>query len=215
MTRAMTVLALACCLVVGVVAVSMSGRDVAGAPETKSSSPQADNPAANRAAKADRLPVAIAAETAGQTGSDQLSPAEPLREAFATDSPLNAPASDTVAPIAMPPLPSPRPKAADLPPPQKSYSLLSDMQIAALKERLQLTPAQAPYWPPVETALRDVARKIHARRMAGGPSGFAPEDIDQVKAAANPLLAKLREDQKREARSLARIIGLDAIASLI
>lgn len=211
MTRTMTILALVCCLVVGVLAAAMFGRDFVFAPDSKPSAPRADNsPVANRDAKADRLPVMVATKATVQTDTGQ--PA--LREAFADDSPVS-PTPDMIAPIAVPPLPSPRPKAADLPPPQKSYSLLSDMQIAALKERLQLTPAQAPYWPPVETALRDVARKIHARRTTGGPSGFNPEDIEQVKAAANPLLTKLREDQKREARSLARIIGLDAIASLI
>ena len=38
---------------------------------------------------------------------------------------------------------------------------------------------------------------------------------DARKAAAQPLLSKLREDQKREARALARVIGLEAVASLI
>ena len=144
MTRTMTILALVCCLVVGVLAAAMFGRDFVFAPDSKPSAPRADNsPVANRDAKADRLPVMVATKATVQTDTGQ--PA--LREAFADDSPVS-PTPDMIAPIAVPPLPSPRPKAADLPPPQKSYSLLSDMQIAALKERLQLTPAQAPYWPP-------------------------------------------------------------------
>jgi hypothetical protein len=91
------------------------------------------------------------------------------------------------------------------------------MQIAALKGRLQLTRAQEPYWPAVESALRDVARKVHARHSAapGTPANLGPADIQQIKTAAQPLLTRLREDQKREARSLARVIGLEAVASLI
>ena len=47
---------------------------------------------------------------------------------------------------------------------QKAYTLLSDEQIAGIKERLRLSSDQEYYWPAVETALRAVARKIHASR---------------------------------------------------
>jgi len=103
---------------------------------------------------------------------------------------------------------------------QRSYTLLSDAQIAGIKERLQLSAAQAKYWPAVEAALRAVARKMHALKQANPHSHTiaiskdAPE-MQQLKTAATPLLAQLREDQKREVRSLARIIGLDAIAARI
>ena len=49
---------------------------------------------------------------------------------------------------------------------QKSYALLSDVQIAGIKERLKLSSSQESYWPAVETALRGIARKIHATRKA-------------------------------------------------
>ena len=82
-----------------------------------------------------------------------------------------------------------------------------------------LTPAQEALWPGVETALRSFAKAMHDRRQAN-PAG-APlleadsAEVEQLKAAAQPLLAQLREEQKREVRSLARIIGLDAVASQI
>jgi hypothetical protein len=115
------------------------------------------------------------------------------------------------------PLPLQSPKFAGRPPLQKNYSLLSDVQIAALKGRLQLTATQEKYWPTVETALRNAAKKIHDQRSVapGAPANLDADDIQQLRTAAMPLLGQLREDQKREVRSLARIIGLEAIASMI
>ena len=72
----------------------------------------------------------------------------------------------------------PKPKAAAKPQPQKNYALLSDMQIAGIKERLKLSSAQESYWPPVETALRAVARKIHATRQANPNATGVPIDPD-------------------------------------
>jgi hypothetical protein len=114
----------------------------------------------------------------------------------------------------------PKPKAAGKPQPQKNYALLSDIQIAGIKERLKLSSAQESYWPPVETALRAVARKIHAKRQvdpnaAGVPIDPEAEEVQQLKSAAMPLLFQLREDQKNEVRSLARIIGLEKVAAMI
>jgi hypothetical protein len=214
--RTMTITALACCLVIGVAAAGILGRDHIPAVPFFSSPPPPPvdpGPVANRDGKTDRLPVAIPpapAEVASAAAG------EPLRQALATDSPVDAEVLPTVAPIAHPPLPHPRPKLANQLV-QKNYSLLSDMQIAALKGRLQLTRAQEPYWPAVESALRDVARKVHARHSAspGTPANLGPADIQHIKTAAQPLLTRLREDQKREARALARVIGLEAVASLI
>ena len=40
-------------------------------------------------------------------------------------------------------------------------------------------------------------------------------EVQQLKSAAMPLLFQLREDQKSEVRSLARVIGLEKVASMI
>jgi ABC-type transporter Mla MlaB component len=98
--------------------------------------------------------------------------------------------------------------------------LLSDAQIAGIKERLKLSPDQESYWPAVEDALHAIARKIHATRQTDPKAGNVPIDPDgaevqQLKSAAMPLLFQLREDQKREVRSLARLIGLEKVASMI
>ena len=114
----------------------------------------------------------------------------------------------------------PKPKAAAKPAPQKNYALLSDAQIAGIKDRLKLSSSQEYYWPAVETALRAVARKIHAKRQGDPAAGGMPidpdsEEVQQLKSAAMPLLFQLREDQKNEVRSLARLIGLERVASMI
>jgi hypothetical protein len=126
---------------------------------------------------------------------------------------------DAETPQTLAPQPA-KPKVAAKPAPQKSYALLSDVQIAGIKERLRLSSSQESYWPGVETALRAVARKIHAAKLSD-PSATAAQldpdcqEVQQLKSAAMPLLFQLREDQKDEVRKLARIIGLEKVASAI
>ena len=124
--------------------------------------------------------------------------------------------------MATPPAPTAqtKPKLVTKPAAQKSYALLSDAQIAGIKERLKLSSDQEYYWPAVESALRAVARKIHATRQAdpnatGAPIDPDAEEVQQLKSAAMPLLFQLREDQKREVRMLARLIGLEKVAAQI
>ena len=141
---------------------------------------------------------------------------EPLRQAYASTAPSDIGAPNITAAPAAPP----KPKAVNKPAVQKNYALLSDVQIAGIKERLKLSPDQESYWPGVEKALRAIARKIHSTRQADPAAGTPPidpdaEEVQQLKSAAMPLLFQLREDQKREVRSLARIIGLEKVASMI
>jgi hypothetical protein len=209
----MTILALVCVLVVGATAATILGRDVIPSFGFESPATVAIGPSSNRESKKDKLPLAMAALPPAD--SPQALP-EQLRQAFASDSPF-APQPPKIAAPSSIPLPVEKPKAATKPAVQKSYALLSDIQIAGIKERLKLSPAQEQHWPGVESALRAVARKIHLTRQAdpGAPIDPDSAEVAQLKSAAMPLLMQLREDQKREVRSLARIIGLEAVASLI
>jgi hypothetical protein len=213
----MTILALACFLVVGAAAASILGRDSVPAVRSGSLPAVAKGPALNREGKKDKLPLAMAALPPPGDNSQALP--EQLRQAFASDSPFSPQPPKIAAPSSIP-LPVEKPKAAAKPAVQKSYALLSDIQIAGIKERLKLSAAQEQHWPGVESALRAVARKIHATRQANPNATGAPIDPDsaevqQLKTVAMPLLVQLREDQKREVRMLARIIGLEAVASQI
>ncbi|MDB5617242.1 MAG: hypothetical protein JWQ24_1480 [Tardiphaga sp.] len=167
-------------------------------------------PVSNRENKKDRLVAGADAQA--------LLANDPLRQAFASDSPLAGRGNTVLPPIVIPSQQPAKPKLGS-PPAQKNYSLLSDAQIAAIKGRLNLTAAQQQNWPAVEEALRAVARKIHVSRQVNSasspPIDPASAEVQQLKSAAMPLLFQLREDQKREVRSLARLIGLNAVASAI
>jgi glycine/D-amino acid oxidase-like deaminating enzyme len=216
----MTTIALACCLVVGAAAVSILGRDsvpeVAGAMVTASA--VVEDQISNREIKADKLIVAAGPPAPAEPSRTGAIPGEPVRQAFAA----SAPAEIEGLKLTEPPAPSapPKPKVVNKPPLQKPYALLSDAQIASIKERLKLSSSQESYWPAVENALRAVARKIHATRQAdpnGSGAIIDPEaaEVQQLKSAAMPLLVQLREDQKREVRTLARLIGLEKVAAAI
>jgi hypothetical protein len=226
LTKSITVIMLTCFLVMGAAATSILSRESMQAVDAATPALVAKSPVANRESKRDRLAVtsfALASlEPAPSRGTN-----ESLRQAYAASS-----AADIEAAKAVAALPQVAPSAAPSklkvesakpppPPAQKSYALLSDGQIAGIKERLRLSSSQESYWPAVETALRAVARKIHVARQgnpnAGGAAQIDPDsdEVQQLKSAAMPLLFQLREDQKEEVRKLARIIGLDKVASAI
>jgi hypothetical protein len=247
LTRAITLVALTCFLVVGAAATSILSRDSVPMPRIQAvaSEPAFTTPVSNKEGKKDRLAVASFALAAYEPPQAQAlqagAPQSPvqaqlqaearaaipdltasLRQAYASTAPADAGVPQLNEPAAAPPSPppAPKPKAASKVPLQKNYALLSDAQIAGIKDRLKLTSSQQYYWPAVETALRAVARKIHARRQAdpgatGMPIDPDSEEVQQLKSAAMPLLFQLREDQKNEVRSLARIIGLDKVAAMI
>ena len=246
LTRAITLVALICLLVVGAAAASILGRNSVPMPrsQTVASESGYSAPVSNKEGKKDRLAVASFALAAYEPPQVQTlqapvpqSAAQAQLQAEAkaaipdlSASPRQAYASTAPADVGMPQLnepaaapavsAAPKPKAVNKPALQKNYALLSDAQIAGIKDRLKLTSSQQRYWPPVETALRAVARKIHAKRQSGPGASDTPidpdsDEVQQLKSAAMPLLLQLREDQKNEVRSLARIIGLDKVAAMI
>jgi len=117
--------------------------------------------------------------------------------------------------------PQPPRKPTRLPPPSTTSGLLDDAQIAGLKDRLRLTPEQIEYWPAVETALRGLAKLQQQNgRQKHASGGKVDIDVNSPEVqnliwAARPLIMMLREDQKREVRKLARVIGLESVASKI
>src|SRR5438093_7668387 len=159
LTKTMTIVALICFLVVGAAATAILGRDsVPAAPSQLATTAAAvQAPVSNKANKKDRLAVvsyALAAYEPPQT-TEALS--EPLRQAYASTAPADIGLPKEVAPAApMAPAASsltapPKPKAAakpQPPQPQKNYALLSDGQIAGIKDRLKLSASQESYWPP-------------------------------------------------------------------
>jgi hypothetical protein len=222
LTKAITIMALTCLLVVSAAAISILGRDSVPVARADMASLIVKSPVANRESKQDKLAVARLA-LASFDPPRTASLTEPLRQAYASAAPGDIEMPSVAAPAAEVPaqLAPPKPKLAVRPAPQKAYTLLSDEQIATIKDRLRLSSDQEYYWPAVETALRAVARKIHSARhgdpRATGVPPIDPEaaEVQQLKSAAMPLLFQLREDQKQEVRTLARLIGLEKVAAQI
>jgi hypothetical protein len=229
-TKSITLVALVCVLVIGAAVTSILARD--SVPEAGMAMPPviARSPVSNREAKGDRLNIVARVSAAVEEVEPTSAVSEPVRQALAyasadTEMPAAAPAqaviAEAVAPASRPKLAAVKPEPSALKPEvQKAYALLSDGQIAGIKDRLKLSSSQEYYWPAVETALRAVARKIHATRQGAPKPGSMPidpdsDEVQQLKSAAMPLLWQLRDDQKDEVRKLARLIGLDRVAAAI
>src|SRR5262249_9866550 len=105
----------------------------------------------------------------------------------------------------------------------KDNVLFNDAQLASIKHRLRLTQDQEYYWPQVEAALRAISVRVSKTQSAKGITGSKAAasidpnsaEVQQLKSAAIPLIMSMREDQKREVRALARLMGLEAVASAI
>jgi hypothetical protein len=99
-------------------------------------------------------------------------------------------------------------------------SVLNDAQIASIRQRLNLTPDQAPLWPAVEAALRKIAyAKNAAVPVHSAPAGAMAyvdansAEVQELKYAALPLIMRLNDDQRREVKSMAHVMGLENVAS--
>ena|SRR5450432_95895 len=108
-----------------------------------------------------------------------------------------------------------RPNAEDI-------SAFGDARIAAIHAGLKLTPEQEKNWPPVESALRDLAKQ-RSERFAAYASADRPKDpverlslyadataqrgaaLKKLADAAGPLYKSLDEGQKHRAFVLARL----------
>jgi hypothetical protein len=170
-------------------------------------------PLANREGKYDRMaPLRTDRLDVDREG---LQRGDALRKSYAAVDPT-APVTQQ-APLAEPaPLPKPRPKAMLLRRQQASYTLLSDLQIEAIRARLKLSAEQERGWPAVEEALRALAVRLHEMKKAGQSPTDLQSDSDEfakLKAATTPFLATLTGEQKRELRMLAHIIGLSRIVA--
>jgi len=186
--------------------------------------PAHEFPTANADTKTDRLPIPAPFRLASYALSDAAAPANPVSQ-YASAEPGVTP--DLGLPGDMKPsvteaAPA-RPKAAAAPPPAKPAKptnvILNDAQIASLKQRLRLSPAQEPYWPEIEAALRGVVKQIYeANKNARGkpvPVDTNTAEVERLKTAAMPLLMQMRPDQKAEVINLARIIGMEKLVAML
>jgi len=97
------------------------------------------------------------------------------------------------------------------------------IDIGHIRNVLQLTPEQEPYWPPVEAALRDLARHQPSesagfvRRISHRVVSIVLNSaaVERLVVAARPLIAKLSDEQKRAAGMLAQEMGLGPVLAAL
>jgi hypothetical protein len=99
-------------------------------------------------------------------------------------------------------------------------TLFNDAQLANIKTRLRLSAYQEQYWPPVESALRDIGwhaahEKLHGGNVHTRLAEIDPDgpEVQRLKSAAFPLIMSMNDDQKREVRMLAQVMGLERVAA--
>jgi hypothetical protein len=100
--------------------------------------------------------------------------------------------------------------------------VVTDVHIAHIKAALRLTPAQEPYWPAVESALRSVVLPPPPARPAGGllqeirnNAGLTAQTVAALRRLARiatPLIRTLDATQKRSAVQAARAMGFGHLA---
>lgn len=97
------------------------------------------------------------------------------------------------------------------------------IDIARIKSVLRLSAEQQAYWPPVEAALRDLARRQPAegatlvKRVSNRITSFVLDStaIARIGAAARPLVRVLDERQKQDAVMLVREMGLGPVLAAL
>ena len=188
-------------------------------------------PAPNADSKADRLPILSAAPLSAPTAAPNVATVggasagvSPVSQYAAADPTASADDGRLPDPITKPALttasvPLAKPKVAPAKPAKPTNAVLNDAQIAALKQRLRLSPSQEQLWPEIEVALRDVVRQIsEASRKAHGaaiPVDTTTAEVERLKTAAMPFLIQMRADQKAEIIALAHIIGMEKVVAML
>jgi hypothetical protein len=145
----------------------------------------------------------------------------------ATEPPVSEPAGESAAgaePAAKPE--PPKTQGASAPARRvtgRSSNVLNDAQIASIKQRLKLTAEQERMWPAVEAALRKIVYtknamnpQTHSTQSSGSTVAYidpGSAEVQQLKSAALPLIKRLNDEQKREVKMLAYVMGLEAVAS--
>jgi hypothetical protein len=99
------------------------------------------------------------------------------------------------------------------------------INLTRIKTVLHLTSEQEPYWPPVEAALRAVARRQQAQ---AAPVGFVRRisnkvvsvvldsvAVQRLAVAARPLIAKLDARQMQAASDMAQEMGLGPVVAAL
>jgi hypothetical protein len=99
---------------------------------------------------------------------------------------------------------------------QRSNAVLNEQQIASIKRRLNLSPEQERYWPAVAAQLRKMEYKKDPKSPQGTRTAgidMSKVDVEGLKSAGFPLVMSFNDEQRRELKSLAHLLGLEGAMS--
>jgi hypothetical protein len=108
--------------------------------------------------------------------------------------------------------------------PHSASAPMTSIDIARIKSALHLTPAQERHWAPVESALRELARRQERdandglmRRVSKRVVQVALNSatVHRLVAAARPLVKTFDEQQMQTAHGLAQQMGLGPVVAAL
>ena len=102
---------------------------------------------------------------------------------------------------------------------------VASIDVGRIKSMLRLTAEQARFWPPVESALRDIARRQSSqseqagfvRRISHRVVSLVLDSaaIQRLAVAARPLIRVLDDQQKQSALGMAHEMGLGPVLAAL
>jgi hypothetical protein len=119
--------------------------------------------------------------------------------------------ADSASPVAQPSLVGSIRPAATIRSVQRPNAVLNESQIASIKRRLNLSPEQERYWPAVAAELRKMEYKRDHTHTAA--VDMSKVNVEGLKSAGYPLVMSFNDDQRRELKSLAHLLGLESVVS--
>ena len=158
-------------------------------------------------------PMALASFASVDAGPTLLDP-RPIYSAAGAAVEEPAPPVQVASASVMPAMLA-KPAAANRPI-QRSNAVLNEQQIASIKRRLNLSPEQERYWPAVAAQLRKMEYKKDPKSPQGTRTAgidMSKVDVEGLKSAGFPLVMSFNDEQRRELKSLAHLLGLEGAMS--
>ena len=124
-----------------------------------------------------------------------------------------APAATTASQATAAPAAPAKQAAVAHKPAAKSNAVLNPAQLASIKRRLNLSPDQERYWPAVEAELRKMEYKKGPNDTRTAAIDTSKMDVNGLRTAGFPLVMSFSDDQRRELKSLAHLLGLEGAMS--
>ena len=128
-------------------------------------------------------------------------PAYPITDepvAAAEPAAKSKPAAQAAVPVPTAKPPAPKPVV------HRSNAVLNDAQIASIKKRLNLTPD-------AELRKMEYAKRSGAAAPRTASVDMSKVNVEGLKSAGYPLVMSFSDDQRRELRSLAHLLGLEDV----